>query len=69
MAEAAMPKATASSGAGDFGKKRLANAMTARVPKATASVGQENSVACAKIEATSRKKPSFWMWMPRSLGS
>ena len=33
MAEAAMPNATASSGAGDFGKKRLANAITPKLLK------------------------------------
>ncbi len=49
-AEAAMPTATASSGAGDFGMKRLAKKMTARVPTATARVVHESSGACAKIE-------------------
>ncbi len=64
-----MPSATASSGAGDFGRKRWASAITARVPRATPSVGQDSSGAWATIEATSRKKPSLWMWIPSSLGS
>ncbi len=64
-----MPSATASSGAGDFGRKRLAKAMTAKVPRATPSVAHDSSGTCATIETTSRKKPSLWMWMPSSLGN
>jgi hypothetical protein len=43
--------------------------MTARVPRATANVGHESSGTCVTIEATSRKKPSLWIWMPSSLGN
>jgi hypothetical protein len=64
-----MPTTTASSGAGDLGMKRLAKKMTARVPRATARVGQDNSGRWPKIEPTSRKKPSLWKWMPSSLGT
>ena len=60
-AEVAIPMATASSGAGAFGRKRLESAMIASVAKATMSVGQEMALRCAAIDATSRKKPALWM--------
>ena len=54
---------------GAFGTNFSNRPMRTKVATATARVASEASGACVAIETTSRKKPSLWMWMPRSFGT
>ena len=67
--DAAMPSATATSGAGSRGATHSRRKIRARSPPPTRSVGRDASPTCRTIATTSRKKPVFTMWNPRSFGT
>ena len=66
---AAMPPATATSGAGECGHSRSIAISTAKVARATISVIVEVSGMWLTTLTASKKKPCLVMWMPSSLGT
>ena len=64
-----IPAATATSGAGNRGKKRARPSRIATVATVTASVGSEVSETCARVASRLRPKVPRAMWKPRSFGT
>ena len=65
---AAIPPATATSGAGECGHRRSMPISTTKVATATASVIIDVCGRCCTTLTTSRKKPCLVMWIPSSFG-
>ena len=67
--DAAMPRPTATSGAGECGQSRSMATSTTSVATATPSVSSEVSGMCWATLSRSGKKPCLVMWVPSSLGT
>ena len=67
--DTAMPAPTTTSGAGECGQTRSMIRSSTRAATPIARVTREVSGRCWTRLSTSRRKPSFVMWMPNSFGT